>query len=222
MERPLSISLYIGALVATIIVFGAGVWIGNFLAGQVNQEFYSEIDSLQTNTVNLEFLSLLESDEAVRTNPTLRESMCLAVEQSAHNLGVQTADVGRRLRLFEQRRGQNPDVLSLEQRYFALEARDYLFWKKLKNLCSTNLTLVIYFYKSECGQCAPFDEGIAAFKQVNPAGILVYSFNLNHADISPPVALLSSMYKVEAAPAVVVNDKKLEAEPLLEELQKLV
>ncbi len=165
---------------------------------------------------------MLESDESVRATPALQESMCLAVEQSAHDLGVQTADVGRRLRLFEQRRGQSQDVLSLEQRYFALEARDYLFWKKLKNLCSTNLTLVIYFYRSECGDCAPFDQAIADFKQVNPPGILVYSFNLDHADISPPVALLASMYKIQSAPAVVVNDEKLEAQPSPEELQRLI
>ncbi len=151
----------------------------------------------------------------------MKATLCTAVEGSAHNLGVQTADVGRKLRLFEAKRGQTPDVLALEQRYFALESRDYLFWKRLKNLCGTNLTLVAYFYTSNCGECIPFDEAIGQFKQQNPGNILVYSFNLDYKDSMPSIAILSSIYKTTNAPAVVVNDKLLNGMPTLEKLQKL-
>ncbi len=221
-KRSLSIPMHLTALFITIIVFVLGIWIGNYLALQVNQQFYTEIDALQTNNVNLEFLSLLESDPAIRTNAALKTEVCTAVEQSAHNLGVQTADVGRRLRLFEQKRGDGSDVLALQQRYFALEARDYFFWKKLKSLCSSNLTLVIYFYRTECGNCALFDTAIGDFKQQNPPGILVYSFNLDHRGTTPSIAMLSSLYKVTSSPAIVVNDAKLTRAPSVEELQKLV
>ncbi len=222
-KRSLSIPMHLTALFVTIIVFVLGIWIGNYLASQVNGQFYTEIDSLQTNNVNLEFLSLLESDPAIRTNAALKGEVCTAVEQSAHNLGVQTADVGRRLRLFEQKRGEDGSgVLALQQRYFALEARDYFFWKKLKTLCNTNLTLVIYFYRTECtADCPPFDAAIADFKQQNPPGILVYSFNLDHRGTTPSIAMLSSLYKVTTAPSVVVNDKKLTKAPNLDELKKL-
>ncbi len=220
-KRSVSLPMHLTALFLTIIVFALGIWIGNYLASQVNQQFYQEIDALQTNTVNLEFLSLLESDPVIRASPQLRTSMCNSVEQSAHNLGVQTADVGRRLRLFEQKRGGGSDVLALEQRYFALEARDYFFWKRLKDLCSSNLTLVVYFYKTNCGECNSFDAAISEFKLQNPPGILVYSFNLDYASTAPSIAMLSSFYEVETAPAVVVNDKLLTNQPSLEELQKL-
>ncbi|MDP3742192.1 MAG: hypothetical protein Q8R15_02655 [Candidatus Micrarchaeota archaeon] len=221
-KRSLSLPMHLTALFVTIIVFALGIWIGNYLALQVNQQFYTEIDSLQTNNVNLEFLSLLESDPAIRTNAALKTEVCAAVEQSAHNLGVQTADVGRRLRLFEQKRGDGADVLALQQRYFALEARDYFFWKKLKSLCNTtNLTLVIYFYRTECGECGDYDAAIGDFKQQNPPGILVYSFNLDHRNTTPSIAMLSSLYKVTSAPSVVVNDAKLIREPSVEEMQKL-
>lgn len=218
----MSFPMHLTALFLTIVVFALGIWIGNYLASQVNEKFYTEIDSLQTNNVNLEFLSLLESDPAIRSNAGLRAEVCTAVEQSAHNLGVQTADVGRRLRLFEQKRGDGSDVLALQQRYFALEARDYFFWKKLKGLCSSDLTLVIYFYRTECSECGAYDGAIADFKQQNPPGILVYSFNLDHRNSTPSIAMLSSLYKVNSAPAVVVNDKKLITEPSVDELQKLV
>ena len=67
-KRSLSLPMHLTALFVTIIVFVLGIWIGNYLALQVNGQFYTEIDSLQTNNVNLEFLSLLESDPAIRTN----------------------------------------------------------------------------------------------------------------------------------------------------------
>ena len=220
-KRSLSVPMHLTVLFLTIIVFVAGVWIGNYLAKQVNAQFYDEIDALQMSNVNLEFLSLLESDSVVRSNPALKTEVCKAVEDSAHNLGVQTADVGRRLRLFEQKRGDGADVLALQQRYFALEARDYFFWKKLKALCNTNLTLVIYFYTTQCFDCGAYDAVISDFKKQNPPGILVYSFNLDHRDSTPSIALLSSLYKVETAPAVVVNDEKLTREPSVDELKKL-
>ncbi len=221
-RKPFSISLHVTALILSIIVFVFGIGIGNYLASQVNNSFYAEIDSLQTSNVNLEFLSLLESDPSVKGNEALHAQMCNAVEQSAHSLGVQTADVGRRLRLFEQKRGQGADVIALEQRYFALEARDYLFWKRLKNLCNTNLTLVVYFFKTECNECAPFDAVLADFKKQNPPGILIYSFNLDYAPTTPSTGMLSSIYKVDAAPAIIVNDKKLNGNTTVEALNKLV
>ncbi len=220
-KRSLSLPIHLSALILTIVVFIIGIAVGNFLAGQVDQSFYEDIDALQANTVNLEFLSLLESDPTIRANPSLRREMCNAVEDSAHNLGVQTAEVGRRLRLFEQKRGEGQDVLDLQQRYFALEARDYLFWKKLKTLCSTNLTLVLYFYTMQCSECASFDAALTDFKKLNPPGILIYSFNLDYGDNSPPVALLSAINQVQNAPAIVVNDEKLTKQPSVAELQKL-
>ncbi len=221
-KRSLSIPMYLTALVLTVVVFAVGVWVGNYLAKQVNEQFYNEIDALQTSNVNLEFLSLLESDATVRADPALRASVCSAVADSAHALGVQTADVGRRLRLFEEKRGGGSDVIALEQRYFALEARDYFFWKKLKSLCNTNLTLVVYFYNTECGDCNAFDAAISDFKRTNPPGILVYSFNLDYASTTPAIAMLSSLYNVATSPAIIVNDKKLNQAPSVEALQGLV
>ncbi|MFH0713659.1 MAG: hypothetical protein V1722_03845 [Candidatus Micrarchaeota archaeon] len=220
-KRSLSIPLHLSTLVITIVIFAVGIWIGNGLASQVNDQFYNEIDSLQTSNVNLEVLSLLESDPAIANNLEMKATLCKAVEDSAHNLGVQTADVGRRLRLFEAKRGQTNDVLALEQRYFALESRDYLFWKRLKNLCGTDLTLVLYFYTSNCGECTAYDEAIGQFKQQNPGNILAYSFNLDYKETMPSIAILSSMYKTTNAPTVIVNDETLNEAPTLENLQKL-
>jgi len=215
-ERKTSTSLYLTVLVLTLMVFGAGLWIGNMLANQVTSQLYNEIDAVQANTVNLEVLSLLESNQT----PQLTASLCRSIERSLQASGLQTEEVGRKLQIFEEKRGASNvglqqgsgETYSLKQRYFALEARDYLLLKKFKTNCNSNFSLVLFFYSHDCQNCAEAQRTLEDLKKSDPQRILIYSFDLDYVNSTPAVLILSSIYSVRAAPEIIVNERPVAAQ----------
>jgi len=212
-ERKTSTSLYLTVLVLTLMVFGAGLWIGNMLANQVTSQLYNEIDAVQANTVNLEVLSLLESNQT----PQLTASLCRSIERSLQASGLQTEEVGRKLQIFEEKRSsgslqlgsRETETYSLKQRYFALEARDYLLLKKFKTNCNSNFSLVLFFYAHDCQNCGEAQRTLEDLKKSDPQRILIYSFDLDYANTTPSVLILSSIYSVRNAPSIIVNERSV-------------
>ena len=206
-KRGIKKSLYLTALVITIAVFAVGVLVGFQLSSAVSNQFSRDLELIQTSSVNQELLSLLDTNDTYVTR-----QVCDSLTSNLNKLAGQTTDLGQRLEVLEKKQGkENSEVMFLKQQYFALEARDFLLFKKLKTQCHSNFTIVLYFYGSlSCNAQIPCEQAIktseaqlAELKRANKNRILIYSFDADYAQTSPSVAALKSAYTQGTVPRVV-------------------
>lgn len=201
-KRKIRTTLYLAALVITISIFAVGIIVGFQINNTLEGQFTNELQQIQTASVNSELLALLATN-----NTQVKQNVCESLLKNYPQIASQTSDLGEKLSLLEEKQGkQNQDVIFLKKQYFALEARDFLLFKRLREECNANYTLVLYFYGDEtCTSGIPCRQAIqnaelqlTQLKNANPSKILIYSFDADYAQSSPSVAALKSAY----APAI--------------------
>ena len=206
-KRGIKKSLYLTALVITIAVFAVGILVGFQLSSAVSNQFTRDLETIQTSSVNPELLSLLDTNDTTITN-----AVCASLTYNIQKIASQTTDLGQRLEVLEKKQTkQNPEVQFLKEQYFALEARDFLLFKKLKEKCNSEYQIVLYFYGDQsCNTKLPCEQAIQAaeqelaeLKNENKGQLLIYSFDADYAQTSPSVAALKSAYAQGMVPRII-------------------
>lgn len=206
-KRGIKKSLYLTALVVTIAVFAVGILVGFQLSSAVSNQFTHELEAIQTSSVNSELLSLLSTSDSA-----IKSKVCKSLSANLDAISLQTFELGQKLEVLEKKQGKdNPEVVFLKNQYFALEARDFLLFKKLREECNFNFKLILYFYgaatcssKIPCEQAIKIsEEQLEKLKSENKGNILIYSFDSDYEKQSPSIAALKSAYSEGIIPRVV-------------------
>lgn len=198
MERKISVSLYASAFILTVIVFSAGVLVGQMI-DQANQATISqEVGEISARVASTQLLMLLEDGGP---------SFCPVYRSALDSINMDVERIGHKLTYLEEEKGAYD--IPLKKSYFVLEAQSYLLSKKINERCGENSTLLLYFYSnSNCTQClAQGNDILNARDELRAQGkeVKIYSFD---GDLGSPVAdALKAQYGVHTYPSIVVDGR---------------
>ncbi len=195
-EKAVHKSKYLAAFSFTTLIFVLGILLGNhFSAVKIDQ-----ITDLQGE------LNVKVAGTELR-NMLLVEHPCESFDST---LTEELFDVGTKLDYMESQLGkQNKKVLSLKERYSLLEIRHWLLLKKAKKQCDLDLDLVLYFYSNlgDCHDCEQQGYVLSTLHKKYPK-LNIYSFDINIDN--PALNTVKRIFKIDSAPALVVNEELLE------------
>ncbi|MBU1198796.1 MAG: hypothetical protein KKE98_00600 [Nanoarchaeota archaeon] len=191
--KIVNVHKYLFVLTLTIIIFAAGVLVGNSVASAKISSIQNLGQTLRTDILALELqYNIMESDpcRGIGFGPLLEELYTL----------------GSRLDFMESKSGfDNDDVVRLKQYYSLVELRHWLFIKKLNTECNQENNVILYFYsnKGDCPKCE--DQGhVLSYLHNKYPGLMIYSFdkNLNN----PALEAIRNDLNIQEAPTIVIND----------------
>lgn len=221
MVRRINWQLYVVSFVIALLVFAAGVLVGNMLNSKLLEDLQQRFDSLRVQTQETELLLLL-TQQVPSANESVREGVCKIYIGQLERFDTETFEFGKKLTLLQSKQGfDDPSVVGTRRDYSSLELRDFLLINEVNSICTEKLNTAIYFYShSNCSTCNRQGEELTNLKNENPLKNMIYSFDVDY-DI-PSINLLKAQYSVSELPAVIINGKKLEGFTPLEELRKYV
>ena len=198
MERKITLSLYITALVISIIIFLVGIFVGTLVDKSIFEGVTGEVSKISDKMAALQLLLLMEDNSS---------SFCPVYSAELDSMDSEVEAVGYKLSYLEDQK-QAFDV-DLKKRYFTLEAESYLLSKRVKQLCGDNNILLINFYSNKnCDSCRTQGDEILKAKEYFKAQnitVKLYSFD---GELGSPVAdAFAKQYGVTKYPSVIINER---------------
>jgi hypothetical protein len=186
---------YALALLITVLVFIAAIWVSNIF----QERRLGEIKSIEDN-ISIDILSIETQFDL------LAEVSCDDIDNSV--LSREINSLASRLGHMEARRGSDDEeVIRLKEYYSLLQIKDYLLMKKIGRACGNEPVSILYFYSNE-GDCADCEkEGyVLTYLREHYPGVRVYAFDY-HIDISA-VETLTTLYDISAGelPSIILNN----------------
>lgn len=209
--------MFFTVFILTVVVFSSGIVLGYFLdrarvsdvMGMVKQ---NEL-SMESYVLEQDFLDVIGGEES-----------CSLLEPSFAELSRDLAKIGTLLTSYEKSKlFKKEDYDYLKIRYFNLEIQSYLLSLKLKEQCSLNKTIVLYFYMQE--HPSSLRQGFILDNLVDEYGfenISIYSFDKDFEN-TPLVDMVERHYNITTAPSLIIdNDVKVSGLIEEEDLNQLV
>ena len=194
MQRELPKSKFIAAFSITILIF---------LVIIVSNNYFNEIrmNQLQKiyNDIRVDALNAEAQYEILSENP------CLMMNFDP--ISGQLFELGNKLTEMEDSLGKtNAQVLDMKKYYSVLEARHWLFVKKVSKQCNSNATPILFFYSNagDCGDCEQQGFVLGYIKKIMPQ-VYIYSFDSNLD--SSAVKALKASYNITEVPSLVIKEK---------------
>ncbi len=212
MERTITLPIYVGAFLISLIIFTAGVYVGSVVDANSINELQGNVSSISEKVASVQLLLLSEGNSS---------SFCPVYSSELHSIDQDVESVGYRLSYLEDVK-QVPDD-ELKKQYFMLEAESYLLSEKVKSLCGSDSVLLINFYSNkDCPTCkAQGTEVLKARDALGPGtDIKLFSFD---GDLGSPVAsAMMGRFNVTTYPTIVINGKAYPGYADSEQLQRLI
>jgi hypothetical protein len=210
-SRNIDWKKYALALLITVLIFIAAMWISNFL----QERRLSEIKSIEDN-ISIDILSIETQFDL------LAEVSCDDIDNSV--LSREINSLASRLGYMEARRGSDDEeVIRLKEYYSLLQIKDYLLMKKIGRACGNEPISILYFYSNE-GDCIDCEkEGyVLTYIRKHYPGVRVYAFDY-HIDISA-VETLVALYDIspETLPSIVLDGDVLSGFQSKETIESLL
>jgi hypothetical protein len=196
MERKISYPLYALALLFSVIVFCAGVYMGNMI-DQYNQQAISrEVENISQKVASAQLLLLLDANGS---------SFCPVYGSELDSINADVETIGYKLSYLEDEK--HVYDIPLKKSYFVLEAQSYLLSNRIKERCGDNSTILVYFYSNtNCSSCQQQGYDILRARDATQGRVpfvRIYSFD---GDLGSPVADgLKAQFNVTQYPSVVIN-----------------
>lgn len=204
-KRTISLKLIATALIISLVIFGSGVIIGLEFSQASTNSLSNELVSLQAQTSFLEVAS--QSNFGPQINQT--KLLCLLYASQLSSFDNQTESFRQKLDFLMQNKGSNDlSVLSLEDSYDYLQARDYLNIQRFNFECDFNFNSVLFFSSPNCPSCSDQLNNLAQIKKQSNFSVFIYSFDGTYDQ--PAVNTLKTLYNVSNSfPVTVINNKVL-------------
>lgn len=194
-QKRLNWKKHILIFLLTLIIFGGGFFLSNFLFEKrivyfkdLQQDLTIDILSLETQFSLLTQVPCENLDE-----PGLTE---------------QLQDISQKLSLIGNRLGEkNTDFLRFKKYYSILQIKYWLLLEKFLKRCDLDIVSMIYFYSNEenCPKCQDQSYILSYLKQKHPF-LRIYSFDYD-LSLSAIQALKSIFSLDKDLPIIIVNNK---------------
>lgn len=216
MERKISVELYVAAFILTVIIFAIGVYIGGIINKNTAEELKTEVKHITSRLQNFQLLFLLDNETETSG------SFCFVYTHELSLLEDETERMRYKIAYLEESKGTVDEGLKNE--YFILETNAYLLSKKINEKCSSNETLVLYFYSNKnCPTC--YQQGIDLYEakqKLRGKNITakVYAFD---GDLNSSITeAFKVKYDIAGYPLLVINEKKVYGPLNVDEIVKKI
>jgi thiol-disulfide isomerase/thioredoxin len=206
----MKIRRYIYTFVITLAIFFLSLWLSNVFGERKIQSLRDLENQISLNILSVETrFSLLQK--------TSCDHITTSKDDNA-GFNKDLNDLALRVKSLENQLGYyNEDVISLKQYYSLLQIKDYLLTKEYHERCKQDTVTVLYFHNVDCADCSK--QSIILDKLVEDyPEIRVYYFDLTTN--TPALDTLSSIYKIQKAPSLVIGDKLLEGYQDIDQVKK--
>lgn len=198
MERRLSVPIYIGAFLISLVIFIIGIYIGTIIDTSNLSSISEEVSDISEKVASVQLLLLSGGNSS---------SFCPVYLSELDSIDKEVERIGHKLSYLEEVRGIYDNQLKKE--YFILEAESYLLSEKVKTLCGDDSVLLIYFYSNkDCERCGEQGTEILKARDLllqERVDVKLFSFD---GELGSPVAeALEMQYNVTAYPSIVINGK---------------
>lgn len=138
----------------------------------------------------------------------LSENPCLMM--SFDPISSELFELGNKLTDMETTLGKtNEQVLDMKKYYSILEARHWLFVKKVSKQCGADATPILFFYSNlgDCDDCE--SQGfVLNYVRKTIQNTQIYSFDVNLD--SSAVMALKATYNISSVPSIIIRENKYE------------
>lgn len=200
---------YALAFVITAAIFTTAI----LVSSRINDSRLSELRGLQDSVS----INILSSETQFNL---LKEAACDDLFSSS--LGVELGNLADRLSYMESTgKGDDADVVTLKRYYSLLEIKDYLLINGAAKKCAKRPLTILYFYRSDCPDCAKQGQVLTYIRQHSSENIRIYSFDYD-LDVSA-LKTLANINKVkEPFPVLIVKDKTYNGFQSIDDIESLV
>lgn len=188
---------YIYTFIITLIIFFFSLWLSNTFSNKKIESLRDLESQISLNILSVETrFSLLQktSCEHIVSN----KDSDAGFNKDLNDLALKVKSLENQLGYFNQ------DVLSLKKYYSLLQIKDYLLMKEYHDRCKQNTVSILYFHDVDCVECSKQSIILDKIVEEYPE-IRVYYFD--KTTNTPALDTLSSIFKVQTSPALVINDK---------------
>lgn len=188
---------YIYTFIITLAIFFFSIWLSNVFSDKKVQSL-RDLES----RINLDILSV-----ETRFSLLQKTSCEHIVDNKDSDIGfnVDLNNVALKIKSLENQLGyENDDVISLKKYYSLLQIKDYLLAKEFHDRCKKNTVSILYFYDTNCADCAKqsiiLDKIISDYPEIRV-------YYLDKKSDNPALDTLLSIFKITQSPSLVINEK---------------
>lgn len=188
---------YLRVFLITLLIFIIILWLSNSLSNKRLTQLRDLEDKIGLNILSTETrFSLLEKTAC---------EYILDNKDSQINLNAELSELAKKVKFMESQLGaDDQDVVALKEYYTLLQIKDYLLMQELHSRCREKTVSILYFHSADCTNCAR--QSLILDKiTMNYPEVRVYW--LDKDTNTPALKTLTSLFKINSAPTLVINEK---------------
>jgi len=216
--RSLRLKTYIIVAIITSFIFSFGLLLGLTLDDK-------RISTVEQTLIEQEiaYKSLQIQHLYISTLPDTAES-CPVLEATLQNSVRDLNSALETLETYKSRAVFKAEEFKLLSQSYVLEnLRYWLLAKRTRDLCSTDIVTVLYFYSdSNCGTCPDQGTILSYYKRVFQDRLLVFPINTDLKDEEGAIKAMLQGYSVSSYPSLVVGDDLYSGLIPKEDLQPII
>lgn len=209
-EKKLNGKKYILTLLLTLLIFGSGFFLSDYIAQKRIDQLNDLQQTLRTDILSLETqFSILAQAPCSNLNESTLTNELYEISQGLTTVGNTLGETHSRF-------------LELKKYYSILEIKHWLLLQKTAKECKLPMTFIIYFYgdKKTCPKCEDQGYILTYFREKYPF-LRIYSFDFD-LELSA-LKTLKSVFKLkEETPIMVINNDVYYGYKSKEELETIL
>jgi len=199
-KRKISKKRYVLVFILTAIIFSIGIFVGSKFTSYVVLDIEMSQEALKNQISGVDL-----------KNEILKKVDICSL--SWESLWKDKVELGNSVEMLERRLGKNdPQVLFLKTNYQLVQVRTWLLLKDIKERCTTDTKIILFFYTNKKDDQKGDPElseaqGVvlnALYKKYG-SKVSIFSFDINIKN--PAVETLIDIYGITSAPTIVIEDK---------------
>ncbi len=211
------------AVIASIILYMAGVFSGLYANQLIRHETQEGISSLKYETEqdldNLkEYVTFLEDSlknmqlEQTFSQILTQKERCqfsrISLKELFNQLGFYWDKLPYRIEEYERNNKLTEEYLQLKKQYAHISIQTWVLAKNQHDKCDRNIVHGLYFYSSECDTCVNQGKQLDRLNvQIKEQGKDLVMFPLDFNSQETIIRNLLEYYSINSTPAVMINDK---------------
>ncbi len=210
--RKISIGLYAGAFLLSLIIFLSGIYVGQLMDESSMRTLSSDVQDVSQKVASVQLLLLMEANSS---------AFCPVYSSELDSIDDEVERVGYKLTYLEEDRQMfDPE---LKKQYFVLQAESYLLSQKVRQICDDENILLIHFYSNKnCDNCR--EQGNEILKARDELSgkikLKLYSFD---GELGSPVAdAFARQYNISSYPSIVIDGKTYSGYKTSSQIRQLI
>lgn len=208
-KREVKAHKYIISFLITVLIFTAGILVGERTNLKQTEELTSELaeksldlDSVQLHTVYVSYLLSQKNFD--------KSTTCKVIGKSIEADLKLLEKVETKLNFLESKNSFTPDYWMLKRDYTQSLFRLYMLTETYKSMCNKTIVNILYFYSNPCDNCKIQSEILSKVQKSYKDNVFVYSFDASLEDKEPLISTLRYVYTVTTFPTIIIGDHKFE------------